>query len=312
MSSRRSELGSSLIQVIVAVALLGIVTLGFASMISQMSNAQRLVQSRQDLSILADEIQVMFSNPTACRSGLPPGLTFDGAKAAVRFPPPTGEPPFQFDGMPFSYQLNARETLRSGQDLQNYALRTNRIQLVNADNMGPDSTGRTVYRAKIIGHFSPRGITSGLTDFNTKILASGYFTVDTSQQIVGCSDTSPTDLNQLASTCQALGGSFNTDNNRCAMPTNLADLCPQLNGTLKDGKCEITAASGAGGGTGSGTTRSLWSQTGQQVHISQLGNFTRCPASASTGQSCSSPGLTCAIVTAGFTVYHPILQCTAH
>lgn len=281
----KNSRGTTLVQVMVSIGLMGIISIGFATMMGQMSASQQLIQAKQDLANIVDETQMMFSNPASCVSGIPTGSTFDLARAAVRFPAATGQPAFAFTGQPFVFQLNGSQVLRSNSTLAGSLLQANNVQLVNADLVGTDEVGRSVYKAKLIGQFSARTEGNPM-DLRTRILASGYFVVDPSnQRVVGCSDFNTADLNQISMTCVALGGSYDATTKKCSMPVNLAELCTQLSGTLNNGRCEITP----GGGTVASTEGS-WAPTGTSIHSAFAYQYQRCPAdlsrSCTRGQSC--------------------------
>lgn len=288
--------GMSLVQVLVAVALLGIVTAGFATMFSGLANQQRLVQSRTDLISLTHEVQTMFSNTAACESSLIPGTPLDPARAAVAFPPPVGTA-FQNNGAPFRMRIN-QETLEDGASLRSYALNVNRVQLVNGGTVGVDIAGRTIYKATVIGQFSPRGINGqGLSDFATRSLVTGYFTVN-GGMIISCSLESPQDLAKIAENCVALGGTYDSVAKKCLLkpdpndPELLASLCSKMGGTMTGGACKLPSSGGGGGVPQIAhwvRQRSLSFQ-----EILQSNSFSKCPGVGSpSGTTCSPEGSQC-------------------
>lgn len=215
---QRNSRGQSLIQVIVAVAILGIVSLGFMTMISQVMQAQKLAQARQDLLTLSNDVQTAFANPTACQQALgAKGVAFEASKASVIFPPAQGST-FANNGLPFSMQLNAQDTLKDNTTLKTYNLIANHVELVNAQPVGNDPSGNPVYKANIIGQFSPQGTGGhGLSDFATRQLAAGYFAVS-GGNITGCSTSDLTNPflsggatgSTAAAACTLIGGTMTT------------------------------------------------------------------------------------------------------
>lgn len=301
MKALLNSKGTSLVQIMISIALMGIVSLGFATMMKQMSASQQMIQAKQDLANVVDEVQMMFSSSATCFSGIPSGATFDVTQASVRFPSPPGQPPFSFNGQPFVYRLNGSQSLQANSDLRGSSLIINNIQIVNADLMGTDSSGHSVYKAKLIGQFAVQSERNPI-DLNTRILTSGYFVVNPSnRRITGCSDFNTVDLHHVSSTCAALGGVYNATTKKCSMPVNMAELCTQLNGTLNNDRCEISPAGG-----GAVSTVGSWFSTGTAIHSAFAYQYTRCPANITTactkGQNCISGG-------AGIGVAHGLYMC---
>lgn len=289
----RSRSGFSLIEVIVAVALMGIVTLGFATMLSNIMAEQKIAQARNDITAVTNEMQMLFSNSNACQSGLVAGAPFDIAKAQVEFPPPIGAA-FQFNGQPFKFRINNRDTLEDGATLNSYGLIANRVQIVNAGSIGVDISSRIVYRATVIGQFSPKGTNGhGLSDFAARPLVSGYVSV-TGGTIAGCSLTSMTDLSQLTKDCQALGGRYDASANKCLMTADVdnslvSKLCGRFGGSYENGNCKV-AASGGGGGGNAGHWAVVNRERGRPGEIIR----SSCPAAGTlSGMVCVPLGATC-------------------
>lgn len=251
---RKFNSGFSLIEIIVAVAILGVVSLGFSSMISQMLGAQKTVQARQDLVSLVNEVQTLFMVTTACETALLPGSNFDFNLAKVPYPAPAGAPPFAFAGLPFRFKVNS-DILGDATTLQNYELIANRVQLVNAVPAGTTGTGSSIYKAQMIGQFSPKSSASGgLRDFNTKVLTTGYFTVSGAGVITSCSADNYQDTVKVANLCIGLGGTMNS-NGKCDFSPSafdaqaLASICGAFKGKFDGKHCEITASGSSSGGS---------------------------------------------------------------
>ena len=252
---KTNQRGFSLIEIIVAVAILGVVSLGFSTMISQMLGAQKNVQARQDLASLVNEVQTLFAVSTACETALIPGTNFDFNLAKAPYPAPTGAPPFSFNGLPFRFKVNS-DTLADATNLQGYELIANRVQLVNALSVGTTATGSSIYKAQMIGQFSPKASSSGgLKDFNTKVLVTGYLTVSSAGIITSCSSDNFQEISKATSICTGLGGTMSTTG-KCEFPTTtlssqaLSSICSAFNGKFDGTHCTLAASTGSGGSSG--------------------------------------------------------------
>lgn len=251
-----NQSGSSLLQVMVAVAVLGVVSVGITTMISQSFSSQKMIQVRQDMIGISEDVRTQFSNAIACQSGITAGAKFDFNLAKVAYPPPIGTA-FQWNGQAFSYKINnGNDVLADNTDLKSYSVRTNRLQIVNAGTVGVDPSGNQIYRASVLAQFAPKDRSAeGLKDFNSRVLTTGYFTVNPSNVIIACAQTSPADISQVAETCLSLGGSFNSATKKCEFigaqtgnVTNQSDteamveaLCPNFNGSYRNGHCIIAS-----------------------------------------------------------------------
>lgn len=274
----RSQCGSSLIELMVAVVVLGAVTLGFTTMISQVMNQQKIAQARQDLADVGLEVQTIFSNPDYCKSSLA-GAAFDASKAAVAY---DASKPFAFNGMPFKLKINGSDTLQGNTDLKNYNLSVKHFQIVNASPAGTDSAGNDIYTAQVIGHFGPKNYSgSGVSDFAIRNMSSGYLTVN-GNTVVGCSSASPPTQTTALANCQSLGGSFDTASGKCAVQADPASTCATVGGTYASGKCTLPSSgstSAGSGSSGSGTWQTT-GVTGSPLYCSGS------PKGSLEGQSC--------------------------
>lgn len=241
--------GSSLIQVMVAAGILVIVGLGFSTLMAQFYSAQNTASVRQNMNVLAYEVQSIFSNPVTCRNSLIPGTSFDLTRAQTIYP--SGS--FAFGGLPFRMRINADE-LRSGVSLENYKLQANQLQLVNGRLVGQDENSNPVYKVSLIGQFAPLDQNApGLKDFAIMNLASGYVTV-TGGTIASCATTSLADIDELIKTCAALGGVYDPQSKKCKIAPDLNDplvigeLCAKLGGSFTNSKCNMGGNGGGGGG----------------------------------------------------------------
>lgn len=245
------ENGFSLVGILIALSLMGFVGIAMARLISNLMTAQSISQSRQDLLNLTNEMQTLISTPPSCKSGIVKPTKFDATLASFVYPPPASSSPSSTNGMPFKYKINA-DVLEDGTPLKTYALVTNYVRLVNAVNMGVDTAGNQVYRAQIIGQFSPRAGTGGLKDFSIRVLGTSYFTI-VAGNIESCSPDSPLDINKVSATCAALGGIYDLTTKKCNFGFNPADpafasaVCTVIKGgTFVDGKCVVPTSTGPG------------------------------------------------------------------
>lgn len=239
-----NQKGNTLIQVVVASALLGIISMGFMTMLSQMSQAQRIAEARQDLVSLTNDMQTNFSVDTVCTQNLVSSQAFSFDQAKAQFPPAAGAS-FAYNGQPFKFKL-ASDTLQDGAKLSTYKLTANKIQIVNAvDTMKQDSSGNEIYKINVIGQLSPQNYDGhGLSDFSARQLASGYITVG-SGSIVTCSATDPS-LSVGRNPAQVTGGTTGTP----LTSDQIAQVCSAFNGTYANGMCAISGTAGATGAAG--------------------------------------------------------------
>lgn len=248
----RNQHGSSLIELMVAVVVLGAVTLGFTTMISNVMNQQKIAQSRQDLADVGLEVQTVFSNPNFCKSSLA-GAPFDASQATVTY---DASKPFAFNGMPFKLKINGADTLQDNTDLKNYNLTVKHFQIVNAKDMGPDTGGNEIYSAQLIGHFAPKNYSgNGISDFAIRNLSSGYLSVN-GTNVVGCSSASPPTQQTAQTTCTALGGTYAAG--KCSLPSSGSTSAGVGSSS---GVWTTTAVHGAGCVASSGTKGPLEGQS---------------------------------------------------
>lgn len=204
-----SQKGNTLIQVMVAAVIMGVISMSFMTMISQMSSAQKIAQGRQDIMNISQEMQTMFSSTDICKTALPAGMNFDASKAASPFPPATGG---TLTGLPFQYKING-DTLASDATLNNYSVNASKVFLANGTMAGNNSAGDPIYRADVIAAFTPK---QGSNSFAARTLASGFFTVS-GGNITDCSAQSPPTQTTAAANCASLGGTY--ANGACTLPS---------------------------------------------------------------------------------------------
>lgn len=298
----KNQRGSTLAQTLISVAVLGIATLGFATMMSNMNSAQSVAQSRQDLSILIDQIRAGFSSKVSCEALVGIGTqNFDRALASQLK-----------NGLPLQLNLGG-DILRNNEDLKTYSLTANRIELVGAENIGSDVDGNEIYKAHLIGQFSPRNSKiGGLQDFSTRVMASGYFTVQAGK-IISCGLESPRDLDQVSVNCGSLGGTYDMRAKKCRFKLDseeLAEICTAFGGTYNNPKCNLGNSGGGGGirwtqvktvnGIGQSALVSLRSDPDCASYLVGGPGTTfsggNCPALAASGGPCTNGGEKCVTV----------------
>lgn len=285
--------GSSLIQVLIAISLTGILGMVVASLFSQMNSLQTVAQARQDLLILNDEVKTLFANATACQGSLIAGTIYNVALASK--PPPA--PTVPLDGLPFRMML-ASGTLASNLDITGYSLRGIKV-LINGATLVGNIGASQVYLANLYGLFSPKNNKVGLKEFNHKLLVKGYFVV-TGGNVTGCSLDNPI---SPAQTCEKLGGTWNPAINACETVPSVAKVCQIVGGTLNGNTCTLpvtTVAATApppppppGGTTGGGGRWFFVSDP-----ITGLPTLPECPT-VLAGSPCPTVGAKCNYTTMG-------------
>lgn len=252
--------GFSLVEMMVALVIMGVASMGFMTMLSQVSEQQKVAIARQDLINISLEVQSMFASRTLCPSGFVAGNNFDEALATKVYTPNGATP---FEGMPFQYKING-DTLGSGATLKNYAVNVDKMFLLNATKVDNDTAGRPVYLADVMATFVPK---SGNTSFAVRSLVSAFFTVNGSA-LIECGLTPPPTIKQASETCRSLGGAM--VNNSCLLPgagnsgdvnssmdvaqipndpNFMSALCKNLGGTLTGTQCSFAGAPGGSSGT---------------------------------------------------------------
>lgn len=284
-----NDKGNTLIQVIVSIGLIGILSLAFASMMSQMSSAQKVAQIRQEIIGITQEVQTMFSSQAICSASLPVGMSFNLSQADDVYPPAAGA---GVTGMPFQFRING-DLLVSNGVLENYSVNLGQVLMVNAGSVGVNVSGHPIYRGDIVAEFIPK---SGSSAFGMKTLVSGFFTTD-GGNLSSCSLLAPNSLTQIMLSCQEIGGIFR--NGSCLTkadgedPDLLASLCPLFNGSLSDGFCTIPSS---GGSSGAGGSRWVLT-TGSQCYI--RADICNSQDGVQLGHTCSTQGRRCC-VTGGY------------
>jgi len=238
MKDTLHESGMSLIEILVAVAILGVISAALSSTITSMLMAQKSIEARQNVSTLINDVQTLTSNGSTCMSLFGAGLvTFDYNLS-------------RSTGSPVQIRLN-NESLSANTTSTSYDLQISRLVLTNGTLAGLDALGRNVYKAQLVGEFKPpAGLVKmgGLSDFKPRSLSIGFFTVNGSNQIVSCSDKSPLDQTGTTELCQTLGGTYDPTSKKCGSLVATMDICNATGQTYNPttGKCNPFVATGGG------------------------------------------------------------------
>lgn len=203
-----------MVQMLVAVSVIAIAVLSFATMMNHMTASQALVQARQDQFSVANEVMTLVYDQTSCTNALPPNTPFIPATAAGDFP----------NAQNFALQISPKDTLKTNGTLETYGLIINRFQVEKADLVGVDPAGKNIYLGRLVFQASPKSSQSGLSDFKPQRLGTAYFTVD-NNKVLGCSSDAPTTLPSVIKNCQELGGVYNTTSKSCLLKPQPA-ACP--------------------------------------------------------------------------------------
>lgn len=228
-SRSHSMSGQSLVQMIISIGVLGIAVLSFATLMTQVTASQALIQARQDQFTVSNEVLTLLYDQNACSMALTPNIQFDPAVAGNDFP----------NGQNIQIRLTADDVVKTNGTLTNYGIVVNRFQIERASFVATDPSGRNIYLGRLAYQASPKSPTSGLKDFKVQRIGSAYFTVD-GTTLVGCSSDPPATTAQVVKNCEDLGGVYNTGTKSCQLkPTQ--STCPSgqaatgfdANGTIK-------------------------------------------------------------------------------
>ncbi len=300
---RLNQVGMSLVEVLVSLGILGVVTASLTAAITNMMAAQKTIEARQNVASLVTEVQALVSNGSTCLSLFGNGTqTFDYNLARSTA------------GDPVTLTLNG-ENLMSGSSSNRFDLRISRVYLANGTLAGIDTSARSVYKAQVVGEFQPNASVvrmGGLTDFRPRTMTTGFFTVNGSNQIIGCADLSPVEQSMAADFCNGLGGVYNSSTKKCdslidlTQTANAQDICAVTGQTFNSstGRCDPVVAattvvvagggSGSAGGSGSSGGSSGGAPTpGKWRYVSRAGNSCgtlRQPYNGPQGKTCTPLG----------------------
>jgi type II secretory pathway pseudopilin PulG len=233
---------TGLIEVLVSIGILGVVSAALTSSIVSMMTAQKMIESRQNISTLVNDVQALVSNGSTCLNLFGNGTSnFNYAKSKTA------------DGSPVGLKLN-NETLSDSFTSSAYDIQISKMFLANGTLAGVNSASLPVYKAQLIGEFKPTaGVAKlgGLSDFKPRILTTAFFTVN-ANKIIGCSSESPVEQSMVADLCKGMGGVYNASTKKCSSLVEVAEICSATGQTYNSStqKCNpvrVVASTGGGG-----------------------------------------------------------------
>lgn len=254
----RKPSGFSLLEVLIAVGLLGIVSAGMAQYMVQMQRSQYMITAKGSVSVFSNSLQNILNIPQVCSQALNPSP-----------PPPTRlNPDFNLPmtktpaGQPISLQLpGGTVVVRPGHREDQFTLRSLFLQSDAAAVDLATAGNPPNYLVKVMADFdirNPADFTSVLSTSRVT-LAHLILETDAAGAIQSCR-TSVSQEEQLSSVCESIEGATFT-NGQCTLPApsttvttqQAQSMCVALGGTYGNGSCTMPAS---GSVTSSSTTTS--------------------------------------------------------
>ena len=203
--------GFSLVEVMVALGVLGVGSMAMMSMISGVATSQKNLEDRSNMNQFSNDMQALLSDGSSCISALGGGSqSFNIAASKTA------------QGADLEFRLNG-ETIGKNTTIKSYRIVSDRIFATEGTLAGVDSTGRNVYAAHLSGLFKPVNSTaksSGLTDYAARSMGLIFLTLDSSSRIVACTKKSPLDQALANDFCLEFGGTYDSSTRKC----NLVDF----------------------------------------------------------------------------------------
>lgn len=240
----RNPFGFSLLEVLIAVGLLGIVSAGMAQYMVQMQRSQYMVTAKGSISVFTNSLQNMLNIPQVCSQAFRPP-TNTGLNPAFNLALTKTAP-----GQPISLQLpGGTVVVRAGHREDQFTLRSLFLQS-EASAVNLAASGNPNYLVKVMADFDIRNP----TDFNS-VLSSSRVTLahliletDAAGAIQTCR-TSVSQEEQLATVCESIAGATFT-NGQCTLPApsntvttqQAQSMCVALGGTYGNGSCTMPAS----------------------------------------------------------------------
>lgn len=280
MQNQSKSRGFSVIEVLIAVAVLGILSAGVASLTSVMSTQMRKFDSKFNNIGLAQELRSALTNPTQCTAMLA-NMTIPIGNAETEISvqlPNTGS--------------GQAITVAAGQAIPQRKVFVRSLTLERLAPAGISPRSLPIYSSSMVllsavydGANAPTSANYKGAQFNKLIV--GNVSMEMNGNVVQNCQMS-VDRDQL---CRNLGGNFNTTTNTCSMPVDTNALCSSMGGAPDaNGRCVMPSTGGGGGGSG----LSL-----EQVCASMSGSFVNGRCNLPSNGSTTIPNGTSAAETCG-------------
>lgn len=211
--SKTSENGFSLVQVLVATAVIGITSLGIATMITNMQKSMALVEAKQDVIILVDEIRQVVSVPELCSRavGVDQKFSLDAAQGL---------------GLTFKMTLPNGLSISEGSVLNEYGLRVDELIADNAVPMG-NSSGNDRYLVSLKGRFTTTRVQNPPAQSRRNI-ASVIVVVDPAGKVIECHGPEVPATHVVGSGGQGHCDSFLSQKAKDSLMAEKAKICTKL------------------------------------------------------------------------------------
>lgn len=258
--------GFSLVEVVVAIGVMGLAMAAFSSLyVTQARNIKRL-EIKQDLGVLATEVQSTILSGQSCKNAIADGLpglqSFNLASAEQPSLVDNKPNPDSNAGQEISFALpngnllKAQISTATDYEIPGYPFGVESLKFYDAIQVGT-SSGNPIYKVGLYGVFGATALGYKMS-FGPKHLGTMNLVVDSgSQEILGCF-TAGADQAGAESMCKAMGGSFDLVASQCKFT---AGICNDIGGAFDatTGQCQISIPSVADvctsmGGTFNATT----------------------------------------------------------
>ena len=218
--------GFSLIQVMIAVGLISVVSLGVAELMGSSSRASKSMNTRMERVLFYNELSNVLSTEKNCTEAIknsPFNLT------AVN----------SVNGMNFTLNLPGLGAISTGADVQNTNLNVESLTMHNAVNQGTGPAGETVYTVDLKAKVNAKSDLVGGGALKPGILPSISVAVNSSNQIVSCSSSIG-----VAYLCQQMNGTYDFRTNKCSVKPTAKDVCDIISGNYnsRTDECDVATA----------------------------------------------------------------------
>lgn len=226
MKSLKNQNGLGLVELMVGIAVMGVVMTSLMYVIHSSMVMQGKALAMQEAVGVIDETRIILSGGTSCQAALIDN-TFDLAQAQSK----TG----------FKFKLKMfNGTLLADGEKQGPSLRADQFRLRGAAALGPDADGKQRYFARVSGAFSPiSGPFAGKA--SERLIASVVLTVDGSNKVTRCSVTTANDPSEALAAKSASSTSCYSqlyDDREAHLWGSSLSHVRALNGAVINGKAE--------------------------------------------------------------------------